>query len=86
MREPYRRGFLAANLPSGMTCGDCTHYERCYWLLGRLKNDEVCDWKPSRFASANLVRCSPHAAACVRDTGTAPPAREMQRPDDEGAT
>jgi hypothetical protein len=31
------------------TCGDCAHFVRCRWLIGRVAADEPCDWAPSRF-------------------------------------
>jgi hypothetical protein len=36
-------------LPPGKTCGDCRHYERCRFLVGRSLTEQHCDWYPSRF-------------------------------------
>lgn len=52
LREPYLRRPLdkyAANLPEGKSCGDCIHIRRCALLFGHVKQDEICDWLPTRF-------------------------------------
>jgi hypothetical protein len=53
MRIPYVRDTHSTrehmNLPAGRTCGDCNQFQHCAALLSRIKDDEVCDWYPSRF-------------------------------------
>jgi hypothetical protein len=32
-----------------LTCAECSHFERCKWLLSRQGDETECDWSPSRF-------------------------------------
>lgn len=54
MRADKRGVFLRGrepemDLPEGKTCGDCLHIARCQGIYGRIPEDQVCDWAPSRF-------------------------------------
>lgn len=49
-RHAYRRSPAnESNLPDGVSCGDCVHFERCKRFISARPDDEVCDWIPSRF-------------------------------------
>lgn len=37
------------DLPSGKTCGDCYHCDRCCLIFGHKPEDTSCDWFPRRF-------------------------------------
>ena len=39
-------------LPVNVTCGDCTHIQRCTLMFGHTATDTYCDWSPSRFKAA----------------------------------
>jgi hypothetical protein len=52
----FRRGSeTKPDLPAGKTCGDCEASTRCCSLFGRIPEDEVCDWSPSRFRERAAV-------------------------------
>ena len=55
-REPRLRDAHGAahdmNLPTGKTCGDCAHIERCAFLHGAEEADEKCDFSPNCFLPA----------------------------------
>lgn len=57
-------------LPSGVTCGDCVHVERCCTIYGHIPGDTYCDWFPRRFCATPE---SPSREQC-RDA-----IRELQR-------
>lgn len=42
-------GIEKMKLPEGKTCGDCVHCRLCHTIFGRIPEDQVCDWRPSRF-------------------------------------
>jgi hypothetical protein len=42
-------------LPSGKTCGDCAHLNRCVAIFGHTATDTYCDWFPRRFREAVLM-------------------------------
>lgn len=44
-----RNGREDMDLPPGRTCADCTHVERCRWLISVDETNTHCDWSPSRF-------------------------------------
>mgnify|MGYP000211005481 CR=1 FL=1 len=54
-RQPYLRRICGdkadneMNLPDGKTCADCRHCQHCCDIYGRIPEDQVCDWHPSRF-------------------------------------
>lgn len=49
-RKPWLRPHdPTMDLPTGKTCGDCSHFTSCNLMWGHIAADEVCDWSPSRF-------------------------------------
>jgi hypothetical protein len=48
-RESWPNAEPDMYLAEEKTCGDCVHLPRCRAIYGRLEDDEVCDWSPSRF-------------------------------------
>lgn len=36
-------------LPAGKTCGHCTYFTKCSWLVQAKPWNTWCDWSPSRF-------------------------------------
>jgi hypothetical protein len=55
-REPYTANNTnGKEHPNTATCGDCAHFQRCSWLLSRIKQDRVCDWDPSRFITQQTL-------------------------------
>ncbi|MGR8931932.1 MAG: hypothetical protein ACU836_14965 [Gammaproteobacteria bacterium] len=54
-REPMKRTGDEMDLPKGLTCKDCIHFDRCHSIYGHIKTDEVCDWSPSRFRAKEIL-------------------------------
>lgn len=46
-------------LPEGKTCGDCTHYKRCWALFECPATNAECDWAPSRFRQRVIAQAQP---------------------------
>ena len=42
-------------LENGKHCEDCIHIKRCSWLLGRIGNENYCDWIPTKFQITSLT-------------------------------
>lgn len=43
---------MSADLPTGKTCRDCAHFDRCEMLFSAdagFPSSTSCDWNPSRF-------------------------------------
>lgn len=57
-RPPLKRSGDDMDLPADQTCGDCVHAQRCTAMFGHIHKDELCDWSPSRFRAAALVRAN----------------------------
>jgi hypothetical protein len=44
---------LSEDIP---VCGNCKHLARCNWLIGKDKDDEGCDFSPSRFIQVEPIK------------------------------
>jgi hypothetical protein len=54
-RGAFKRGKEPTmDLPEGKFCGDCANIHRCEAIYGRIPEDEVCDWSPSRFLEVQI--------------------------------
>jgi len=52
------------SLPPGKTCGDCRHLDRCTWLFNCKRENEVCDFAPSRFSQRPACGMPSHHETC----------------------
>lgn len=43
-------------LPSGKTCGDCIHLQRCQAMWRCRPENKTCDFFPRRFVDATLLQ------------------------------
>jgi hypothetical protein len=55
-------------LPLVQTCGQCSHFSRCTWLIGAKEDKTDCDWSPSRWSP---IQSSPASAGVPGSITTA---------------